>query len=177
MRLAPLLLAVLAVGAQAQTMKSGLWEIKQQPQLADPKMQAQMEQAQKQMAAMPPEQRKMVEQMMASKGVAMNMSGGTITLKVCISEEQAKRNQAPVTDKGNCTQDSQRSGNTIRTQFKCTDPASEGESEVTLLGNGDGFTNKTRITQQRNGRSETVTMNGEAHWLGSDCGGLKPTGK
>jgi hypothetical protein len=176
MRLATALILCAALPvfpAAGQTMKAGLWEIHQTPQLP-PDQQAKMEAAQRQMAAMPPDQRKMVEQMMAQHGVQMNMAGGTITIKSCVSKEQAERNAPPVTDgKSHCSHDVQRSGNVIRTHFSCTDPASEGDSEVTLQG-GDGFTSKTRITHQRNGKPETITVSGDAHWLGSDCGGLKP---
>ena len=177
MRRTPLLcclvVAALAVtapaGAQPQVaMKAGLWETRQQPRL-DPKRQAQLEQAQKQLAALPPEQRQMMQQMMAQHGVQMDLAGGTITVKACISEEQARANKPPVGAKGNCTYDSQRSGNVIRTHFTCTDPASQGDSVVTLNGS-DGFTSQTHIIHG----NETIDVTGEAHWLGADCGGLKP---
>ena len=66
--------------AAAQDFKPGLWEIKQKPEL-DPQRQAQMEQMQKQMAALPPEQRKQLESMMSKNGVSMNFQGGELTLK------------------------------------------------------------------------------------------------
>lgn len=169
--------AFAATAVQAQNMKPGLWEIKQKPQL-DPQHQAQMAQMQKQMAAMPPEQRKMMEQMMSQRGIQMDMSGsggGAITIKTCVSKEQAERNTPPVTDKGKCTYDTQRSGNMIRTKFSCKEPVSEGEAEVTLKGS-DGYTNKVTVRHQRNGRVETTIIDGEARWLGSDCGTLKPIG-
>ena len=167
-----LLLCFFALPAFAQNMKAGLWEITQKPELA-PEQQAKMEAAQKQMANMPPEQRAMIEKMMASHGVQMSMSGGNITIKSCLSEEQAKRNAPPVTDgKSKCTHDVQRSGNVIHTHFVCPESSSEGDSDVTLTN--DGFTSKTRITHQRNGKPETISISGSARWLGSDCGGLKP---
>ena len=169
------LLSCAALPALAQTaMKPGLWELSQKPQLP-PEQQAKMEAAQKQMASMPPEQRKMIEQMMASHGVQMNMAGGVITIKSCISKEQSERNTPPVTDgKQRCTYDVKRGGSTIHTHFVCAESGTEGDSDVTLLGNGDGYTNSTRITHMKNGKPETITVTGEAHWLGADCGGLKP---
>ena len=166
--------SLLSLGAQAQTMKAGLWEIKTQAQL-DPKHQAQIEKAQQQMAALPPEQREMMQKMMAQRGISIDLSGGAaMTVKVCISEEQAKRNMAPVGTKGNCTHENQRSGNTIHAHFSCTDPASEGDSEVTLHGS-DGFSAKTHaITHGKDGQTGTVDANADGRWLGSDCGGLKP---
>jgi len=171
--IAALLLAGLAAGAaHAQTIKPGLWEFKQTPQL-DPARKAQMEQAQKAMESMSPEQRQMMEQMMASRGVSMNMAGGTLTLKTCITKEQAERNMAPVTQQGNCTQDSKRSGNTIQTHFVCTDPASEGDATVTLRGN-EGFSNDVTVRHQRQGKVEVTRVSGEGRWLGADCGNVKP---
>jgi hypothetical protein len=168
-----LLIAGLAAGAvQAQNMKPGLWEFKQKPQL-DPARQAQMEQAQKAMDSMPPERRKMMEDMMAQRGISMNMAGGVITLKTCVTKEQAERNMAPVTQHGNCTQDVKRSGSTIQTHFVCTDPASEGDAMVTLHGN-EGFTNEVTVRHQRQGKTETTKVSGEGRWLGADCGDVQP---
>ncbi|QPF73537.1 DUF3617 domain-containing protein [Roseateles sp. DAIF2] len=175
-----LLIALLspALPAAAQAaMKPGLWEIRQQPQQLDPQRQKQMAEAQQRMAAMPPEQRQAMEQMMASRGISLDMSGGGgggMAVKICISPEQAARNQPPMLDKGKCQHDSQRSGNTINTRFRCTDPAAEGDSEVTLRANGEGFSSRTRITHQRGGKAETTQVSGDARWLGADCGGLKP---
>jgi len=168
-----LLIAGLAAGAaQAQTMKPGLWEFKQTPQL-DPARQAQMEQAQKAMDSMPPERRKMMEDMMAQRGISMNMAGGVITIKTCVTKEQAERNMAPVTQNGNCTQDVKRSGSTIQTHFVCSDPASEGDATVTLRGN-EGFTNEVTVRHQRQGKTETTKVSGEGRWLGADCGNVQP---
>jgi len=171
----PLLLVPgVACAADSLMMKPGLWEMHQTPEFS-PEQQAKMEQAQKAMASMPPEQKAMMEKMMAQRGVSMNMSGGTITVKTCLSKEQAERNAPPVTDaKSRCTHDVKRNGNTIHTHFSCMDPASEGDSDVTLTGNG--FTSKTRVTHQRNGKTETVSISGDGRWLGTDCGDLKPVG-
>lgn len=170
---AALLLAGLAVGvAHAQNIKPGLWEFRQTPQL-DPARKAQMEQAQKALESMPAEQRQMMEKMMASRGVNVSMSGGAIAIKTCVTKEQAERNMAPVTQQGNCSQDSKRSGNTIRTHFVCTDPASEGDAVVTLRGN-EGFTNDVTIRHTRQGKTEVTKVSGEGRWLGSDCGDVKP---
>ncbi|KQV49391.1 hypothetical protein ASC95_17475 [Pelomonas sp. Root1217] len=168
-----LLLAGLATGAaHAQHMKPGLWEFKQTPQL-DPARQAQMAQAQKAMESMPPEQRQMIEKMMAQKGVNVSMADGAITIKTCVTKEQAERNMAPVQQHGNCTQDSKRSGNVIQTHFVCTDPASEGDATVTLRGN-EGFTNDVTIRHQRQGKTEVTKVSGEGRWLGANCGDVQP---
>jgi hypothetical protein len=173
MKLLALLVAGLAAGAaHAQNLKPGLWEFKQTPQL-DPARQAQMAQAQKAMDGMPPERRAMIEQMMAERGVSVNMAGGVITVKTCLTKEQAERNLAPISSRGNCTQDVKRSGNVIRTHFVCTDPAAEGDATVTLRGS-DGFTNDVTIRHSRQGQTETTRVSGEGRWLGADCGQVQP---
>ena len=165
-------LCSLVASAHAQTIKPGLWEFKQTPQL-DPARQAQMAQAQKAMESMPPEKRQMMEQMMAQRGISMNLSGGTITVKTCVTREQAERNIAPVTHHGHCTQDVKRSGNTIQTHFVCTDPASEGDAIVTLRGS-EGFSNEVTVKHERQGKTETMKVSGEGRWLGADCGDIQP---
>lgn len=167
-----LLAATAAAAASAQTMKPGLWEMKQTPQM-DPARQAQMAKAQKAMENMPPAQKQMMQDMMAKKGVSMDFAGGVITVKSCITAEQAARNLTPHADQGRCTHDVKRSGNVISNHFSCTEPASEGESTVTLQGD-TGFTSQVTMTHQRAGKPETMTVSGEGHWLGSDCGNIKP---
>lgn len=172
MKLPVLLLAAAAGLAQAQTMKPGLWEFKQTAQL-DPDKQAKLAQAQKAMDNLPPERRQMIEQMMAQRGVSMDLAGGAITLKTCVTREQAERNMAPVTHRGHCTQDVKRSGPTLQIHFVCTDPASEGDATVTLRGDA-GFTNDVTIRSQRQGKTEVTKASGEGRWLGADCGDVQP---
>ena len=83
-----------AAGAHAQGQKPGLWETK--TTIKSPKMDEQMAKMQGEMAKMPPEQRQMVESMMAKQGVGM--SGNTMTGRVCITKEQAAAGGAPQSD-------------------------------------------------------------------------------
>ncbi len=168
-----LLLAAGMLSATAQDFKPGLWEIRQKPQL-DPQRQAQMELMQKQMAALPPEQRKQLESMMSQNGVSMNIQGGELTLKSCITKEQADRAAIPKTD-GKCEHDSKRTGDKMLVNFRCTNPASEGTNEITFLG-PDHYTTRSEIRSQRDGKTEVLRSTGEARYLGSDCGNLTPKG-
>lgn len=169
-----LLLALSAVPMLCQAadgMKAGLWELRQKA-LLDPAMQAQMDQAKQAMANMPAEQRKMMEQMMAQRGVQMNFGtngDATVTIKACISKEQAERSELPVNQTGHCKYENSRSGNSGRTHFVCKDPEAEGNGEFTFDG-PDHYTSK--MTIQTRGR--TVASTGEGRWLGADCGDLKP---
>ena len=162
-------LLALPLWAGAQAMKPGLWEITQKPQL-DAEHQAQMEQARQAMANLPPEKRQMMEQMMNQHGVQMNLgAGGAITIKACVSKEQAERHEPPMDDKGRCKHESSRSGNTVRSHFVCTDPASEGKGEFTFQS-PERFSSKLSV--QRQGRH--MSISGEGRWLGADCGDIKP---
>ena len=130
-----LALASLSVSAQQ---KPGLWEItsKMAGGGADSekiaKAQAQM---QAQMAAMSPEQRKMVEGAMAKNGMGAGGPGGGMTMKVCVTEEMVKRGQMSTGQSAQhgCTHTmSQRVGNTMNMAFKCTQPPSSGEGQFTF---------------------------------------------
>lgn len=168
-RLALLACVSLPALVQAQGMKPGLWEMTQKPQL-DPAQQAKMEQMQKQLANMPPEQRKMMEQMMGQRGMSVSaMAGGVISVKSCISKEQAERHEMPVNENGRCKHDIQRSGRTVKSHFVCTDPASEGDGEFTF-DSPEHYSNKLTIKRG----DKVMTITGEARWLGADCGDIKP---
>ncbi|MEO3692375.1 DUF3617 domain-containing protein [Roseateles paludis] len=173
----PLVLLLLTPLAWADGMKPGLWEMKQAAQLS-PERQAQMEKAQKAMANMPAAQRQMMEQMMAQRGVSMNLGagGGSISVKSCITPEQAARHQAPVGHEGRCTQDTKRDGAVVRTHFVCTDPASEGDATISFSSD-EAFTTQVQVRRvSAAGKPETMNLQGEGRWLGADCGDVKPAG-
>lgn len=185
--LSPIVLAVaLAFGATpaaAQSMKPGLWEITNKmggSGDSGAKMNAAMEQMQKQMASMSPEQRKQMEKMMAQQGVNMSPGapGGGMSTRVCITKEMAARNEAPAQHQGDCKQESmQKSGNTTKFKFSCSKPPSTGEGEVTL-NSPESYTMKMKMMSQAKGKPEQMTMDAQGKFLSSDCGSIKPiTGK
>ena len=161
-----------AQAAQAQNIKPGLWENKMQTQLS-PERQAMMAEAQKQMNAMPAEQRKMIQDMMAKQGISADTSSGMVTMKVCITPEQAALNELPVDDKGKCKYQIQRNGKQIQSQFNCSDPQIVGEGTATI-NSAESYSSTMRATTQLNGKSEVMSMTGQGRWLGSDCGGIAP---
>jgi hypothetical protein len=163
----------------AQTMKPGLWEITNKmggSGESGAKMAAAMEQMQKQMASMPPEQRKQMEKMMAQQGVNMSpgTAGGGMSTKICISKEMAARNEAPTQTRGDCKHEQmQKSGNTTKFKFTCTKPPSSGEGEVTM-NSSESYTMKMKMTSQAKGKPEQMTMDAQGKFLSSDCGSIKP---
>ncbi|MDP1537923.1 MAG: DUF3617 domain-containing protein [Burkholderiales bacterium] len=169
-------LSLLAVPAAAQNMKPGLWEItNKMGGDMGAKMAAAQEQMQKQLAAMPPEQRKQMEKMMAQQGVGMSpgAAGGGMAARVCISKEMAARNEPPA-QQGDCKQETlQRSGNTTKFKFTCSKPPSSGEGEVTMHS-PESYTMKMNMTSQAKGKAEKMSMEAQGKWLANDCGNLKP---
>jgi hypothetical protein len=138
----------------------------------DGKMDKAMAEMQKQIAAMPPEQRKQMEAAMASRGVKMG-AGGT-SVKVCVTKEEAAKPPEARMSSGNCTQkDIQRSGNTMKFKFECTQPPSTGEGEMSFVGD-KAYTGKTTVTSQVAGKSQQMNMQMQGKWLASDCGDVKP---
>jgi hypothetical protein len=168
-------LAAITTLAGAQSMKPGLWEITNRMQTGSGQMEQQMAQAQKEMANMPPEQRKMMEDMMKQRGMKIGGPGGAggMTMRVCMSKEMAERKQMP-TQRGDCkTTQQSMSGNTMKMAFTCTNPPSSGEGQVTFVS-GESYNMKMMVNTQVQGRPETMNMDASGKWLGADCGDIKP---
>jgi len=178
MKKPPLLIPLLAVAgiASAQPMKlqPGLWEQTMTMKSSSGEMEAKMAQMQQQLAAMPPEQRKMVEDMMAKQGVGMGGGGRPTTIKMCVSAEQAERAELPQQD-GNCKQEMvERSGGTVKYRFSCTgDHPSSGEGEYTMT-DPNNYSGKATVLTQVKGKPEKLDMTSTGKWVGADCGNIKP---
>jgi hypothetical protein len=163
-------LALAALPAAAQTMKPGLWEINNKAsggQAGDA-----MAEMQKQMAQMPPEQRKQMEAMMAQRGVRMApAAGGGMTMQMCMTKEMVERNEVPTRD--GCTSTSQKgSGNTIKVAFSCKSPPTQGEGEVKFTP--ESYTSHMTVKTTEGGRTDTMVMDAAGKWLKADCGSVKP---
>lgn len=170
-----LCLSVAASGALAQSMKPGLWEHRFTMKSQSGEMEKQVQEMQRQLATMPPSQRKQMEAMLASQGLSMSPGGGAQTMRVCISPEQAARLSLPQKDDGSCQQRIlERSGQSLRMAFSCAgDPPTEGEGEYTFKGDG-AYQGKATMRTMARGKPERYDMTQQGKWLGSDCGKLKP---
>jgi hypothetical protein len=160
--------------AAAQNLKPGLWEINNKMQSGSGQLEAGMAEMQKQMAAMPPEQRKMMQDMMAKQGVALGAGGpANIVAKICMTKDMVERNELPA-QQGDCkSSSSPRSGNTMKMSFVCTQPPTSGEGTVTFLS-PEAYSMKMAMKSTVQGKTETMTMDGGGKWLSSDCGAVKP---
>ena len=157
-----------AASAAAQSMKPGLWEVTHKTSGGG----ADMSRMQEQMASMPPEQRKMMEEMMAKQGIKMG-AGGAMSVKTCVTKEMADRNEMPA-HQGDCKYTSQqRTGNTTKVAFTCATPPSKGETQFTVIS-PEAYTMKATITSTASGKPETHVTEGSGKWLSADCGSVKP---
>ena len=174
--IATLALALAALGVQAQKVAPGLWEAQTDVKVGNAEMQAQMKRAQEQMAKMPPEQRKMMEDMMARQGVQMgSAAGGRPSVRYCVSKEQAERGDVPQDADGRCKRDSlERSGSTIRFKFSCSNPPSTGSGEITFASDKAYAMKMVVDGSSAKGQPGTMEMTSNAKWVAADCGALKP---
>lgn len=167
--------------AQLQNLKPGLWETTMQMRLQGERgdqMAAAMAQQQKAMANMPPEQRKMIEDMIAKRGMKTGPAngGGTgMAVKTCITKEMIARAQIGHQEgQSDCTRTMlPASGNTMKFSFSCPKPPSHGEGTVTFTS-PEAYSMKVNATSTIKGKEETTEMQSSAKWLSSDCGDIKP---
>ena len=165
-------LMLCSASAFAQSTAPGLWEM-QNKVGGNPEMDKAMAEMQKQLASMPPAQRKQMEAMMGKSGASIG-NGGAISVKVCITPEMAARSEMPSHTEGDCTATvTSRSGNTLKSKFVCKNPPTTGEGTYTYSGD-KAFTSKMVMQSTRNGKPETMTMEGQGKWLSADCGSVKP---
>jgi hypothetical protein len=165
--------ALASLSAGAQTLRPGLWEMQHRVK-GDARMEQQMADMQKQLSSMSPEERQQMEAMMAGRGMQVSPAdGGGAAMRICITREMAERNDIP-TSRGECkTGPQQRSGNTLKMTFTCTDPPSSGDTQVTFHGS-ESYTTRTNVTSTVGGKPETMSMEGSGKWLAADCGNVKP---
>jgi hypothetical protein len=172
--LAAALLPALACAAGAQNLKPGLWEVTHKMQSSSGQMEQGMSQMQQQMANMPPEQRKMVEEMMAKQGMKPGAGGpGGMSVKTCMTKEMVEKNELPA-QQGDCkTTHQSRSGNTMKFGMVCTNPHSTGEGQVTFIS-PEAYSMKMVMHTKVDGKPEKMNMDGSGKWLAADCGNIKP---
>lgn len=176
-----MVLAAMSAFAAETMLKPGLWEIKVVKQVIDGRdMSAQMaaasahmQQMQQEMANMPPEQRARMQAMLAQSGAGTSGDGG---FRVCISPEMAKRN-VPIVDKeGHCQPATvTHSGNQTTYEFSCSSNGSTRTGKGEVTSSGDVITNRIDMTSHTaSGATHVMHSESQMHYLGSDCGDVKP---
>jgi len=157
------LLVLLAQFAVAAEVKPGLWEMEFDSQGMDPEAQAAM----KQMESMPPAQRKQMEAMMAQMGVSMGAKAGSV--RFCITPEQAKANDVPVQDDGDCKNKVvSRSAKSMKVEFKC--PDTQGTAIVNFLSPTQ-YETKIDAKMTEGGQQRKIQQTLKSKWVKASCGG------
>lgn len=166
----PFLLGI-ALAANAQTLKPGLWEVSSKMPGGGGN---QIDALQDELAKMPPEQRKMMQDLLAKKNATLGAAGpGSISRKICLTQEMIARNQLSRTE-GDCTTTtSPRVGNTMKMAFACSESPSSGEGQITYVSS-EAYAIKMTISSAIKGKGEKTDMEQSGKWLGTDCGSVQP---
>ena len=164
-----------ALPASAQNVKPGLWEVSNKMTTASGHLEKSMAEMQKQMAGMPPEQRKMMEDMLSRQGVSLGAgAGGAVLAKMCLTKEMIAQNQMPIQQLGDCTSTrGAMTGKTMKMSFNCTKPPSSGEGEITFASD-TSYSMKMKMNSSASGKPETMNVDATGRWLGADCGNIQP---
>lgn len=165
-------MALVCSGAYAQSQAPGLWEHTLNLSSKGGEMAQALTMAQQQLAALPPEQRRQIEQMMGSRGISVAATGTTI--KACVTPEQAARPAEPQLPDG-CTQEVvQRRSNSLKVRYECTKPRpARGEADIAFTSD-KAYTGTSTVTTEVNGAPQKMNVTMSGKWLASDCGDVKP---
>jgi hypothetical protein len=162
-----------AATAQADTgkRKAGLWEVQTTTNVGG----ADMSDA---LAKVPPEQRAMVEQMMKQRGLGAGAKPSSF--RYCVSKEQAEKDFQPRTDPDSDCQHtmSPMSGNEVKFSFSCKrkdGSTASGEGRAYDL-TPESYALQMSMHATHQGRPMDMKTEQKGHWVGADCGAIKPSG-
>ena len=164
-------IAAFAAAPVIPPLKPGLWEHSFTMKSQSGRMEAAMEEAQRQLEQMPAEQRRMMEQMLESQGMVMRPGGGVV--KVCLTEADIARGALP--EQEGCRQEIlEQSRERLRVRFVCEgDPPTSGEGDITFHG-PERYTGKATLRTEIDGQPDVMTVDQSGRWLSSDCGDIEP---
>lgn len=154
-------------------MQPGLWEFATTITSASGEMEQAMQQAKAQLANLPPEQRKMVEDMMAAQGIGISDKGTDTIIKYCVTQQQINEGKLP--NQEHCSQEIlKQSKNVYKIKFDCAgDTPTSGTGEV-VFSNPKNYIGKSTFTTQMNGKKQDMKIDQVGKWLAADCGAIKP---
>jgi hypothetical protein len=164
---AAFVLAMSSAWAWAQTppIKPGLWEVKSEGKGDGQKTPPAADRLQ----GLSPTVRAQVEASMKEKGVALGPGGLT---RICFSRESM--DPARWGEVASCkTEYGARSNSSWKWQSVCTQPEMTIDGEA-IFANPENYSVHTTTTMKRREEIKTSQRTVQAHWLGSDCGDLKP---
>ena len=172
------LLACAALGAQASvqaappstTIKPGLWQVDSKMASPDAATDNAMSMVLQQLGNLPSDQRKQLESMAASRGMAMPTvdASGAVRVTACVTPEMAARKQIPTGQPGDCTSKNKDIAGGMQVSFTCANPKSSGEGKVIFSGE-QAFSMQLAVTTSARGTPEQVNVTSNGKWLGANC--------
>ncbi|MGK5012047.1 DUF3617 domain-containing protein [Janthinobacterium sp. MDB2-8] len=172
------LLACAAIGAQAgaqaaspsATIKPGLWQVDSKMASPDAATDNAMSMVLQQLGNLPPDQRKQLESMAASRGMAMPTVGadGAVRVTACVTPEMAARRQIPTGQPGDCQSKNTDIAGGMNVSFTCANPKSSGEGQVRFSGD-QAFSMQLAVTTSARGTPEQVNVTSNGKWLAATC--------
>ena len=154
------------LASHAADIRPGLWEFRSTRLNIGglPDLSSQVGQMQQHLKNLPPDMRRMIEQEMAARGVALGDDGA---VRSCITPEQAKQdNIYSGRNEGNCTLgDVVKTGNTVTGRLTCTQPDATGDFAARIDGT-ERFTTRVNMKSAR-GDMQIETA---ARWISAQCG-------
>ena len=172
------LLACAAFGAQAgaqaaspsAAIKPGLWQVDSKMASPDAATDNAMSMVLQQLGNLPPDQRKQLESMAASRGMAMPTVGadGAVRVTACVTPEMAARKQIPTGQPGDCKSKNTDIAGGMQVSFTCANPKSSGEGKVLFTGD-QAFSMQLAVTTSARGTPEQVNVASTGKWLAASC--------
>jgi hypothetical protein len=164
-----LALALISTVSHAQMLQPGLWELTTSNMQVEGKAMPDMGVMMGQLKLLAPEQRAMMEQMLAKQGITLGDQG----IRSCLTPAQVKADDIPLQDpQSGCTQKiTERNGKIWKFQFTC--PKAQGSGQAQFLSDRE-FLTSVSGTFNATGVQQKGSMNTRAVWLGQDCGSVKP---
>lgn len=165
-RAAAIIAGLLVLGsAQAQATKPGLWEIQSRTQVDGQAMPDMADM----MKDVPPEMRAQMKAMLEKQGVGMAPTG----LRVCITPEQAARDDIPVQGDNRCKTTWKSRGQRATFHVECANPPSKGDGEMEIIG-PEAWKTRMNMQIREQGQLRNVRTESQGKWLSSKCGNIKP---
>lgn len=121
-----------------------------------------------QMEDLPPEQKKMMEDMLAEQGVELGARG----MRICLSEAQVKSRKLPFQDEPGCSQEvTEQTERNWTFTFQCDD--AKGRGETRLISERE--VSSLIESEYRVGDQQGISsMKSQGKWVSTDCGSLEP---
>lgn len=166
--LGTLALPALVTAADAIPLRPGLWEQTLTMASESGRVEAAIEQMQERLESLPPEQRRMMEDMMESQGISVD--SGVSTVQICLTQEEI--DAGGLAEQDGCQQNVlEQNSKRLRLSFVCGEE--KGEGEVTFHS-PESYSGTTHLTTSVDGQQEVMTIDQKGKWLGADCGVAGP---